>query len=208
MPRDEARRQKKLMRKRRKDKKRKEARAAEDSAPTQSERRKILGARELPVYECLINPSWQEHGLAHILLSRRQTDGNLLYGVYLTDVYCLGLKNTFCNANFTISRYKRELRNKLYQEETPVDCPLPLAHTIIYGGIEYAAQFGFEPNEDFELTQYVLDARESVELCKEVEFGKDGKPFFVAGPHDDVKRIMRQLDSKAGEGNFDFMHPI
>jgi len=183
---DQKKRQKKLMKKRQKDKTRKKKQAESVPFALLSATKKILGARKLRIYECLINPSWKEDGLATILLSRRQPDGDLLFGVYLVDVYYLGLKNTFCNVDFSVWRYETELRSKTYKEEDPVECPIPLAHHIIYGGIEFAAQFGFKPNKDFKFSQYVLEDKNSIEPCEAVEFGKDGQPYYIAGPDDNV----------------------
>lgn len=203
---NQKRRQKKLMKKRQKDKARKKKQAGSVPFALLSATKKILGARKLPIYECLINPSWKEKGIATILISRRQPNGNLLFGVYLVDVYCLGLKNTFCNADFSVWRYETELRSKTYREEDPVECPIPLAHQIIYGGIEFATQFGFRPNKDFKLSQYVLEDNNNIEPYEDIEFGKDGQPFYIAGPDDNVEYIVRQLASKAGEGNFKFLY--
>lgn len=208
MTRNETKHQKKLLRKRQKDKARKRKQASAVPFALLSTRKKILLARTLPLYECLINPLWKDKGLATILISRRQPEGNLLFGLFLVDVYCLGLKNTFCNADFSMSRYKAELLRKIYREKGPVACPVPLAHAIIYGGIEFAKQFGFKPNKDFQLSQYVLDAMDSIKSREEVEFGKDGKPFFIAGPDDNVDRIMRQLESKVGKENFKYIYGV
>lgn len=205
---DEKKRQKKLMKKRQKDKARKRKQAQTAPPSSFSLKNTIFMARKFPVYECLINSSWNESGLADILISRRQPDGNLLFGVYLVDLFCLGLKNTFCNADFPVSNYKTGLRSKMCREHEMVECPLPLAHRIIYGSIEYAAQFGFKPNKDFKLSQYVLEDKNSIEPCEAIEFGKDGKPFFVAGPDDNAERIIKQLESIVGKGNFEFMYRL
>jgi hypothetical protein len=202
---NQKRRQKKLMKKRQKDKARKSKPATSDSFSLLSAKKKILTARNFPVYECLIDPSWQERGMAQIIISRQQPDGDLVFGVYLVDIFCLGLKNTFCNADFSMWKYKTELREQFYGNEGPVDCPIPLANNIIYGAIEFAAQFGFKPNKDFKLSQYVLEDKNSVEPCDDVEFGKDGKPFYITGPEDNVERILKQLELTAGSENFDFM---
>jgi len=69
-----------------------------------------------------------------------------------------------------------------------------------------SAQFGFSPRKDFKLSQYVLEDKNSVELCDNIEFGKDGQPYYVAGPNDNVEYIMRQLESKAGEENFKYLY--
>ncbi len=202
---DEKSRQKKLMKKREKDRSRKKKQAKMAPSSTFGTIKKIKEARNLPVYECLSNLSWKESGLAHILISRRQPDGNLLFGVYLVDIFCLGLKNAFCNVDLPMSKYKAELRGRMYQDDEPVECPLSLAHHIIYGGIEFAAQFGFKPDKDFKLSQYVLEDKNNLEPCEDIEFGKDGKPFFIAGPDDDTERIVRQLESMVGKGNFKFI---
>ncbi|NQT00574.1 MAG: hypothetical protein HQ580_00980 [Planctomycetes bacterium] len=56
------------------------------------------------------------------------------------------------------------------------------------------------------MSQYVLEDKNSVELCDNIEFGKDGQPYYVAGPNDNVEYIMRQLESKAGEENFKYLY--
>ena len=35
-----------------------------------------------------------------------------------------------------------------------------------------------------------------------------GKPFFVAGPYDDVDAILGHLERTAGEGNYHYIFPI
>jgi hypothetical protein len=203
---DEKRRQKKLMKKRQKDRSKRKKRAGSTAFSFLSRKKMILRARSLPIHECLINPSWKQDGLATILVSRKQPNGNILFGVYLVDVGCLGLKNTFCNADFPLWRYETDVRTRIHPHEELVECPIPLAHHIIYGGIDFASRYGFEPNEDFELSQYVLEDRDSIGPCEGIEFGKDGQPCYISGPDDDVEHIMRQLESTAGEGNFKFMY--
>jgi len=205
MARNEKRRQKRLMKHRRKAKLRQRAHAGMYVPGSAHTKLKIREGRSLPVHECLINPSWREHGLAHILISRRQPGGNLVVATYLVDTWCLGLKRTYCEADVPPGEYKARLRAGMYQEERPAKCPLPLAHQIIYGAIDYAERFGFTPDRDFRLSRFVLEERDSIELSHDIEFGKNGKPFYVSGPHDNPKRVIAQLRSAVGEGNFDFM---
>src|SRR6266567_969928 len=83
-----------------------------------------------------------------------------------------------------------------------------LVHQMIYEAIDYAAQFGFQPEKDFAISQYMLAPRGELEEPYHLTFGKDGKPFFIAGPHDNVTSILRQLDKTAGPGNYHFLAPI
>ena len=79
--------------------------------------------------------------------------------------------------------------------QTGIDCDPMLAQNIIYGGVEYAEDLGFEPDKDFNITQYLLDDVASLEFI-DVEFGKDGKPFLITGPYDNLESIMRKLAKK------------
>jgi hypothetical protein len=82
-----------------------------------------------------------------------------------------------------------------------------LAHNVIYGATAYAEDLGFRPDKDFAVTQYILaEDDESVELI-EIEFGRDGKPCFVAGPRDNVPLVTGKLRAAVGEGNFTVVYP-
>lgn len=73
------------------------------------------------------------------------------------------------------------------------------------GGVEYAARWGFRPDADFKLAQLVLDSPDAHPVTGRIEFGKEGKPLFISGPHDNVQAILQQLMRTAGEGNFDYV---
>lgn len=82
---------------------------------------------------------------------------------------------------------------------------------MIYGGIDYAKQLGFSPHSDFKYTRFILDPKEEIEFDSTIEFGKDGKPFYMAGPYDSrekISRIIEQLEEKVGEGNYHFTYPV
>ncbi|MBN1363062.1 MAG: hypothetical protein JW993_20855 [Sedimentisphaerales bacterium] len=141
-----------------------------------------------------------------MLVSRRQPNGDLLYGLYLVDVLCLGLKNTLYDADVPMSRYRGELFDQMYGDEEPIPCSRELAHQVIYGGIAFARQFGFRPQRDFEVSQYILDPADTVgPPAEQIEFGRDGKPLYIRGPHDDTRRILRQLEAAAGPGNYHYL---
>jgi len=213
MAQDEKRRQKALMKKRIKDKRRKNRSHKTTFNPPgfadyYYKKSLIKRARDFPVFECLINPQWQEEGLARVLISRKQPNGKLTTGVFLVDIFCLGLKNTFCNADISLEDYESSLKMRMYQDTVPVNCHPRLAHRIIHGAIEYAKDLGFEPQKEFALSRFVLDESSEADLSFNVEFGKDGKPFFIAGPDDDVDYIIGKLSKRLGEGNFNFLYPL
>jgi hypothetical protein len=207
MAHNENKRQKLLLKKKRKDKDRKN-RKSETFSDVKSSKSIIKNARELPVHECLINPQWKEEGMATILISRKQTDGKLAFGTFMVDIFCLGLKNTFCNANITLDEYENTFKEKMYSLTSYIECDFDLAHQIIYGAIDFARELGFEPQRDFKLSRYILEEPFETALSFHIEFGKDGKPFYIAGPDDNVDFIIRKLSERVGVKNFNFMHPM
>lgn len=205
MAKDARKRQKAVMKKLSKNKQRKAKAGSKANIFLYPEYR-VRHAREYPIHECWISRSWKEQGIANIILSRKQPDGDIVFGVYLVDIFCLGLKNTFCNANFTQFRYENELRDPAIDSQDMIECHVSLALEIIYGSIDYATELGFSPQKDFKLSKYILEDRDSVEITGKVKFGKDGKPFYVAGPDDDIEKIMRTLRNNVVEDNFHFFN--
>ncbi len=209
MARDEKRRQKALLKKRRNKERKKQSNASTmfglDSPSYKTGL--IKRAEKFPIYECLLNQDWQEKGLAHILLSRKQPNNEFIIGVFLVDMYCLGLKNTFCNANIPLEEYER-LRHRMAEESSLIPCDFVLANRIVYGAIEYAGKLGFKPQKDFRLSRFTLGEPSDADIPYNIEFGKDGKPVYIAGPNDNVNRIVAQLNKTVGDGNYHYILPF
>jgi hypothetical protein len=207
MPRDPRKHQKALMKKRSKQKAALQNASHRQAFTSSSPQAIIRRARDFPLLECWISANWQKDdlGLVEILLARQQPDGDICYGVYLVDKFCLGLKNTMANAGVSLTRYQNEVLNKIFPKTKPQACPIELAHQMIYASIDYAAQFGFSPDKDFALTQNLLAPRGELEEPYQLTFGLNGKPFFVAGPFDNSARILKQLEKTAGPGNYDYI---
>ncbi len=210
MPRDEQKHQKALMKKRSKQKVASQHKTPQQTLTAFSEQSIIRRAREYPILECRISSDWEKEqpGLVEILVARKQPDGDICFGFYLVDKLCLGLKNTLAHAGVPLASYRREIRDRVFRGSKAKDCPVELAHQMIYASIEYAEQFGFQPERDFALNQYILEPRGELEESYKITFGRDGKPFFIAGPNDNIARILRQLEKTAGAGNFDFIAPM
>ncbi len=167
----------------------------------------ITKARELPYHECFINSIWQEKGLATILISKKQPGGNYIFAMYLVDVYCLGLKNTMFNFNFNGAEYDEMKQRLLQGPDDMVSCDIVKAHNIIYGAIDYAEELGFRPHKDFKITEHILNPELIDDGIDDIEFGYEGKPFFIAGPDDNINRIISILERSVGKGNFDVTMP-
>ena len=157
-------------------------------------------ATEFKVEQCLINDDWQESGLAQIVLVRQMPNLKYLMGIYLVDIFCLGLKDSFLRVNFKqedvvqfIHRVPQQLIEISYED----------VRSVVLGAIEYASQWRFEPNQGWSQTRYLVEFDRAYE--KKFTFGKEGKPLYVQGPHDNVVEIMGKLGSSIKEGEAHFM---
>jgi len=157
-------------------------------------------ARNLPIGDCYINESWKEKGFATIIISRDHVNGNFTFGVYLVDLYCLGVKDTFYDFN----QYDKfiELVDKFNGNERMLEIDYTLAHNIIYGAVAFAEDLGFKPHKNFEIAQYLLEEDDERTELIDVEFGLNGKPAIFKWKEAHPANIIATLERNVGNGNF------
>ena len=124
MPQDPQRRQKALLKKRRKQKAAAKAHPVQQGQSTASLQAIIRNARSHPLLECLISPDWDKEnsGLVQVLVARSQPNGEICFGLYLIDTYCLGLKNTLAKVNVSRRVYQAEALPELFHGQKPQKC--------------------------------------------------------------------------------------
>jgi hypothetical protein len=164
-------------------------------------------ARSLAMHDCFINQNWKDTGLADIVVTRRQPDGNFTSGTFQVDIFCLGVKQTVYHFNKNEQDYK-EMLAPMLSADAMVKVDYGLAHNIIYAANEFAGTYGFIPADSFtRITQYLLEPdTDDIQLI-DIECGFGGKPYYIQGIHDDkamVSHIIRQLDRTIGKGNYNF----
>jgi hypothetical protein len=149
-----------------------------------------------------------ESGLAQVAVARRHKPQRVSVCGYLVDTYCLGVKNALGPEIMN----ERDLPGFLatfyrtIQPDSPViEAPLDLARHLVWGAVDYARALGFEPHPDFAATAGHLGSWDETSA---ITFGRDGKPLFVQGPHDNPRAVIRTLTDNLGEGNFDVIVPV
>lgn len=162
-------------------------------------------ARKLPIGKCYINPDWKEAGLATIVISRERADGKFVVGVFLTDTYCLGVKDVIYRADADGVDFQKLLKG-VFKDGIYEDISYAEAHNLIYGAIEFAEEADIYPYKDFNVAEYILEEDTDEIPLIEYEYGKDGRHFLVVGPSGKESRYMKQLREKYGE-DFDFTAP-
>jgi hypothetical protein len=144
-----------------------------------------------------------DRGLGLVVIAREARYNQITLCSYLLDIWCLGVKDTIPPR--TVDRIKfKEATEMLFElfPGKPQEVPLDVAQGMIFSACEYAEILGFKPHKDFEKSRSHIGEWDG-EI--RIECGRDGKPFYINGPHDDPKKIMEILNKNRGEGNFDFM---
>ena len=162
-----------------------------------------------PLYECLLTEEWQEErAITQILVARRSPSGQIAIGTFLVDLGCLGVKSAFGRL-FDTRREYEELRNGMMSRQEMIKADVNLVAKIIREGIAYAQDLGFKPDPDYRDAMLVLGDADPDACDVPIPLGgKDGKPFFFAGPYDNVDRIMAKLTRKLGPDGFHFIFPV
>jgi hypothetical protein len=164
-------------------------------------------ARNLPVYECLVNANWEESKMADLIVARQHTNGNITVGFYLVDLTCLGVKDSFWLFNISMQEYRKTIENFIADvEEGAENIDYVLAHNIVYAGISFAEDYGFKPHKEFtSVTQYILDEDTDDVPLIEIECGFNGLPAYMQGSLDNdpkSRQVIAQLERVAGHGNY------
>lgn len=175
---------------------------------------------------CWISPTWStglglgEHtdwpvhndphagtdGMASVLVARRHRYDKVSVCGYLADVYCLGVKNTYGPEIMDDVELRRFLPVffAAYDGDA-IEAPIELAREVVWGAIEHARGLGFEPYPGFDEVKAHLGPWTGP---SGITFGKDGRPFFISGPHDNPASVIRTLERAVGAGNFDAIVPV
>ena len=161
-----------------------------------------------PVYEVLLARGWDQEGALITVLIARQSpkSGRVAAGLFLVDLACLGVKSPQVKLFKDIQEYASGLRAHALHVQPLAPADFDLATKIILTGRDYAASLGFKPDPVFAQAEPLLAGANPDACAAPVRTGgKDGKPFFVSGPYDDVDRIVGQLRRAVGDGNFHFL---
>ncbi len=118
--------------------------------------------------------------MGFVIVARIHQSGNITFGTYLIDLYALGVKDTswYFNVDWSV------IESILFQGNF-IEIAYDLAHNIIFGALEFAADHGYKPHRDYEkYSKFILEIDDEKIPLIDVAFGKNGKMFLVKGPFD------------------------
>jgi hypothetical protein len=100
--------------------------------------------------------------------------------MFLLDVFCLGVRDTF----FAIvgrDEYDRRLRSWREAESLQRIDPAGL-RKLLEGGVVYARELGFNPPPDYVVMHKIFGDVEAAACPSRFQYGHAGKPFYISGP--------------------------
>jgi hypothetical protein len=197
MSKNEARRQKQLAKKKAKrvEKRTEIARQSSDNPLI-----RLAEAESWPIVDALVPESLWAQGIGQLLITRRLPDGRLAIANFLVDVFCLGVKNAYWNI---ISEWEFDKLKRKLEGMGPLHTVTPEQFAkLVYGAVDFAQAVGIVPHPEYRHAKLLLTGIDPSRCTDVFTYGRDGKPFFVNGPHDTpekIKIIMHKIKLAGGE---------
>ena len=160
-------------------------------------------------YEAFAHRGFQDKGVTSVVVTRTDDTGWLQAGGFLLDLHCLGVKDAFFT-EMPASDWPHEM-NKMIAAAERVAIHPACARKLVEGVVAYAEALGFRPHRDFKKARRAFGSISAHDCPETFAYGRDGKPLYVAGPHDDderVDRVMRTLTAKLGPDGFHYILPV
>jgi hypothetical protein len=202
-------------RKRQKKQQRRAAKRKEKHHELVRAKSKGLAAQFSEASHCPILNSWLtetlwSEGLGWAAITRELPNGAVAVAIFLVDRYCLGVKNVLARI-MSRFEYESEIERRMARETGAKPASPAAVRKLVEGSVEYARSLGFHPHADYAKARLIFGDINPAEAWEEFEFGKDGKPLFIAGPHDTPNRcrmILSTLERAAGPGGYHYLMPV
>jgi hypothetical protein len=174
--------------------------AIETGAPA-----RVLRAAKAPVQHCLLTKDLFELGIGTMILARGITRHHLAVGIFLIDVFCLGIKDA-------MFRSLESDEFAMYVEVTDAGSPLvsfqPSDARKLLGDLAaWSQSIGFPPHRDFVAVERIFGDVSADESNADFPFGHDGKPLYIPGPFESaalIRQRIKQLQKHLGDAGFEF----
>jgi hypothetical protein len=194
-----------------------EKRATKRSAKKDLQRRakaegltgRLVEAAHFPVLHCWAGESLWREGQGWIVLSRQVPNG-VAVANFLIDRYCLGVKDAAA-VIVPAATYDSRVVRRMRSERPCRDLSPATARKFVERAVAYAEKLGFAPHAGYEKAKALFGSINVAESTDELEFGKDGKPFYISSPNVPLwksKQIVATLARTCGDGNFHYLVPL
>lgn len=156
--------------------------------------------------EAFVSRDLFEVGIGTVVFTRFR-NSKAEAGVFLLDVFCLGVKSAFY-LNVHELEYPERILDRALPEAQRKPIDPPSARKLVEGAEAFARSLGFPPHADYRKACRVFGGTKAEDAAESFSFGRNGKPFYVQGPSESIEkclRVLKQLKAHCGEGKFDFV---
>ena len=159
-------------------------------------------ARTLQIGTCYVTTSIDHTKIGHVIVTRRHTGGRISMAVYLVDMACVGVKDSFYRLRMDDYEFDEFLddHRDMFRE-----CSYEEAHNRIWGAVAYAEEAGIAPDKSFKLTQYMLQKDTDDTPLIEYEYGRNGKHFLTCRSELEASRYLPLMRQHLGEGKYQYI---
>ncbi len=169
---------------------------------------RVARASLLPIQYSMISSNLFGGGLGSLSLARGPTKGNVTWSMFLLDVHCMGIKDSFV----------RELvgpevdQHLVYLEvANPVTDIRPQdARKLLHELARWSRNLGFQPHKGYALAEALYGDVDAAASEVGFEFGMAGKPNYMPGPSASsatIRRDMAALTAAVGADGFTYILP-
>jgi hypothetical protein len=201
---DPRKRQKKLERRSAKRKEKRHVQARVDSAGLPEQ---LRAAVAYPVLHAWIGESLGPQGIGSVVLSRELPARQVAVSNFLVDRYCLGVKDAWATVIDRLT-YDTKFLRKAQRDVPARNVPPAEARKLVEQAVAYAHGLGLAPHPDYPTAMILFGDVNAADSDAVFEFGKDGMPFFISGPHDTPERcrqVVAILNKTCGPGKFHYL---
>jgi len=123
-----------------------------------------------PLVDCLINEDWEEKKVATISIIRDAPVGRLVVSFQI-DLETRGFIRGWGNFGLSIDEVKEMRKEYEKNKGKLIDCDLSLVKSIVYGGMDWAREWGYKIPKDSDMWLKALEPLEAGENNDNSLFG-------------------------------------
>jgi hypothetical protein len=166
---------------------------------------RLQSVEKLPVVQTLVGSRLWEDGIGYLAIVREESTGGLIFGLFLVDVFCLGVKNAFwrTGSRANLNDFIEQLETSQKMRAITPACLVK----IVKGAVEYAQSFGFPPHPDYRHASKLLDGIDPSSCPNQFEFGREGRPFYIQGPNESLA-LATAISQRVQRAGGHFIHKL
>lgn len=143
----------------------------------------VRRAADSPIQHCLLSEGSFECGMGTLVLARGLASEHLKAGVFLLDLFCLGIKDVMFRS---MTGEELEEFVEVMGATAPLE-PIEPSHArkLLRDLAIWAQAIGFAPARNFAVVERLF-GDVSAEACDATfQFGREGKPLYIQGPSEE-----------------------